>query len=113
ARQKLKTEVQAALAVQPDQRAAAQNEVVFAAFRDQDEGYRKFQDRLKKLKNDAPKVTTTLVMRELPEPRETHVFIKGDFTRPGEKVNPEVPAVLPPLDASAARAQPLNRLDLA
>src|SRR5216117_1056642 len=113
ARQKLKSDAQAALAVQPDQRAAAQNEVVFAALRDQDEGYRKLQDRLKKLKSDAPKVTSTLVMRELPEPRQTHVFIKGDFTRPGEKVNPAVPAVLPPLVASAASAQPFNRLDLA
>jgi mono/diheme cytochrome c family protein len=113
ARQKLKPDAQAALAVQPDQRAATQKDVVFAAFRDQDEGFKKFQDRLKKLKNDAPKVITTLVMRELAEPRETHVFIKGDFTRPGEKVNPAVPAVLPPLGAGAARAQPLNRLDLA
>jgi hypothetical protein len=113
ARQKLKAEVQAALAVQPDQRAAAQKDVVFAVFRDQDAGYKKLQDRLKKLRSDAPKVTTTLVMRELPDPRETHVFIKGDFTRPGEEVNPAVPAVLPPLVASAARAQPFNRLDLA
>src|SRR5207248_1583053 len=99
ARQKLKADVQAVLAVQADQRAAAQNEVVFAAFRDQDEGYKKLQERLKKLKSDTPKVTTTLVMRELPEPRQTHVFIKGDFTRPGEKVDPAVPAVLPPLVA--------------
>src|SRR6058998_1900978 len=41
ARQKLKTDVQAALAVQPEQRAAAQKDVVFAAFRDQDAGYKK------------------------------------------------------------------------
>src|SRR6266568_6756352 len=113
ARQKLKEDVQAALAIQPDHRAAAQKNVVFAAFRDQDEGYKKLRERLKKLKSDTPKVTTTLVMRELPEPRETHVFIKGDFTRPGEKVNPAVPAVLPPLVAGRARAQPFNRLDLA
>src|SRR3989442_14257334 len=59
ARQKLKADVRAALAVQSDQRAVAQNEVVFAAFRDQDEGYSKLQERLKKLKSDAPKVTTT------------------------------------------------------
>src|SRR5438876_679388 len=113
ARQKFKEDVQAALAIQPDHRTAAQKNVVFAAFRDQDEGCKILRERLKKLKSDTPKVTTTLVMRELPEPRETHVFIKGDFTRPGEKVNPAVPAVLPPLVASAARAQPFNRLDLA
>jgi hypothetical protein len=113
ARHKLKEDVQAALAIQLDQRVAAQKEVVFFAFRDQDEGYKKLQERLKKLKGDAPKVTTTLVMRELPEPRETHVFIKGDFTRPGEKISPAVPAVLPPLDVTAALGRPVNRLDLA
>src|SRR5438093_1094522 len=113
ARQKLKEDAQAALAVQPDQRTAAQRDAVFAAFRDQDEGYRKLQERLKKQKNDTPKVTTTLVMRELPEPRETHLFIKGDFTRPGEKVDPAVPAVLPPPIAGRPHAQPFNRLDLA
>ena len=105
--------MQSALAVQPDQRTVAQKAVVFGAFRDQDAGYRKLQERLKKLKSDTPRVTTTLVMRELPELRETHVFIKGDFTRPGEKVDPAVPAVLPPLVIGSARAQPLNRLDLA
>ena len=113
ARQKLKADVGAALAIQPDQRSAAQKDVVFATFRDQDEGYKKFQERLKNLKSDTPKITTTLVMRELPEPRETHVFIKGDFTRPGEKISPGLPAVLPPLDASAAPAHPVSRLDLA
>src|SRR5580765_421571 len=48
ARRKLKEDVQAALAVLPEQRAAAQKDIVFAAFRDQDEGYKKLQERLKK-----------------------------------------------------------------
>jgi hypothetical protein len=113
ARRKLKTEVQDALAVRPDQRAPAQQDIVVAAFRDQDESYKKLQERLKKLRNDTPSVTSTLVMRELPEPRETHLFVKGDFTRPGEKVDPAVPSVLPPLVTGGGRAQPLNRLDLA
>ncbi len=112
-RQKLKEDVKAALLIQPDQRTATERNVVFASFRDQDEGYKKLQERLKKLKGDLPRITTTLVMRELPEPRETHVFIKGDFTRPGEQVSPCVPAVLPPLVANPARTRPLNRLDLA
>ncbi|MCA9082371.1 MAG: DUF1549 domain-containing protein, partial [Planctomycetaceae bacterium] len=30
----------------------------------------------------------TLVLEELPQPRATHVLIKGDFTRPGEPVAP-------------------------
>ncbi|MBI2924505.1 MAG: PSD1 domain-containing protein [Verrucomicrobia bacterium] len=131
-RDKLKAEAKAALAVAADQRTTEQRDTVFAAFRDQDEGYKKLRDRLAKLKKDAPSVTSTLVMKELPQPRETHVFIKGDFTRPGDVVAPGVPAVLHPL-AAAIRTEPprlvagessggppyadsprhLNRLDLA
>ncbi|HYM10495.1 MAG TPA: PSD1 and planctomycete cytochrome C domain-containing protein [Bryobacterales bacterium] len=54
-----------------------------------------------------PWVTKTLIMRELPAPRETYVQIGGDFLRPGARVYPGVPAVL--------SSQPVtgNRLDLA
>ncbi|MDB6005012.1 MAG: hypothetical protein JWR15_1999, partial [Prosthecobacter sp.] len=45
------------------------------------------------------KGTTTLVLKELPQPRKTTLFIKGDFTRPSEEVQPGVLAVLPPLPA--------------
>ncbi len=37
-----------------------------------------------------PKVTT-MVLHELPKPRKTTVYIKGDFTRPAEKCNVELP----------------------
>jgi hypothetical protein len=41
-----------------------------------------------------PWVTRTLVMRELPEPRETYIQLAGDFTRRSNRVYPGVPAVL-------------------
>src|SRR5204863_7051197 len=44
-----------------------------------------------------------------PSPRDTHVLLRGAYDRPGEKVEPGVPAVLPPLPADA----PPNRLGLA
>jgi Protein of unknown function (DUF1553) len=50
------------------------------------------------------------VMKELPQPRKTTVFIKGDFTRPAEEVSPGTPKVLHPLECSSERP---NRLDLA
>jgi hypothetical protein len=50
----------------------------------------------------------TLVMQELPRPRESHLFIKGDFTRPGDRVTPATPAILAQL-----KAERPNRLDLA
>lgn len=53
---------------------------------------------------------STLVLEELSERRATHVFIKGDFTRPDAEVLPGTPTVLPPLPDNG---QIPNRLDLA
>jgi mono/diheme cytochrome c family protein len=50
----------------------------------------------------------TLVMQELPAPRKTTVFARGDYRAPGEAVRPGAPAVLPRLPDG-----PLNRLMLA
>lgn len=55
------------------------------------------------------KIAKTLVMNELPQPRETHVFMKGNFQTLGEKVTPNTPAVLPPMTDN----MPRNRLGLA
>jgi hypothetical protein len=51
-----------------------------------------------------------MVMKELPKPRKTTVFIKGDFTRPADEVTPGTPKVLHAFQTP--QAQP-NRLDLA
>jgi hypothetical protein len=61
------------------------------------------------LKKRDPVIPTTMVLRERPAPRETHILLGGDFTRKGAEVGPGVPAVLPPLRAGAK----LSRLDLA
>jgi hypothetical protein len=55
---------------------------------------------------------TTMVMKELPSPRDTHVLVRGEYNKPGERVGPAVPACLPPLNAAEGRGVP-NRLDLA
>jgi mono/diheme cytochrome c family protein len=52
--------------------------------------------------------TTTLVVQERKVPRQSWLFIKGDFTRHGEEVTPGVPAILPPLNVEHP-----TRLDLA
>ena len=54
------------------------------------------------------KIPTTLVMEEMNPPRDTFVFVRGDFRTKGEKVTPGTPAILPPLPAG-----PANRLALA
>jgi mono/diheme cytochrome c family protein len=55
---------------------------------------------------------TTLVLQERKTPRETHILRGGDFTRPGDRVTPGTPALLPPLPKPAGDTPP-NRLDVA
>jgi hypothetical protein len=50
----------------------------------------------------------TLVMQELPEPRATRMFVRGDFLNPGAQVEAGTPAALHPLPSG-----PPNRLTLA
>jgi hypothetical protein len=52
---------------------------------------------------------TVMVMKERPEPRETHLLVRGAYDRPGETVSPAVPAVMHPLRPG----QPNNRLGFA
>jgi hypothetical protein len=55
-------------------------------------------------------VPSTFVFRDLPQPRESFVMIRGEYNKPGEKVVPETFSVLPPLKKSGERA---TRMDLA
>jgi hypothetical protein len=74
----------------------------------------KEQSRLEaELQRLAP--STTLVMRELEQPRTTRMFVRGDFRQPGERVEPATPAVLHPLAdvESPGQARRLTRLELA
>jgi hypothetical protein len=63
---------------------------------------------LRELRRNEPKLTTTLVMRELAQPRPAYIHLGGDFTRKGAAVTPAIPAVLPQLSADAN-----TRLDFA
>jgi len=78
-----------------------------------DETYRGLQEQLtaarqreKKLNDSIP---STMITKEMAEPRETFFLIRGAYDRPGDQVEPGVPAALPPLPANA----PPNRLTLA
>ncbi|HLX46387.1 MAG TPA: DUF1553 domain-containing protein [Bryobacteraceae bacterium] len=54
-----------------------------------------------------PWVTRTLIMQELPQPRETYIQVGGDFLQKGDRVYPGTPAVL------SSKPVTGNRLDLA
>lgn len=108
-RQAQSEEVRAAFDVRFEQRNDEEKRVALTAFVEQAPTNKVHQTAMAKLRRQKPRIDTTMVMRELPRPRETHFFIKGDFTRPGEKVEPGVPAVLHPFPASEAP----NRLGFA
>ena len=52
---------------------------------------------LRVLRGRAPKVTSTLIMRELEQPRESYIHLGGDFLRKGAPVQPGILEVLNPL----------------
>lgn len=91
-------------------RSFEQNQALFAAGVGGVGPFRELNDRHKELDTILNQGTTTLVMKELPKPRKTTVFIKGDFTRPADEVTPGTPKVLHSFDQP--KDQP-TRLDLA
>ena len=85
-----------------------QQRAVFAALVKTDKRFNSLNAQLEDREAGVSPKVTSLVMQELPKPRETRVFIKGDFTRPDALVQRGVLAVLPPLN----KVEP-SRLDLA
>ena len=76
---------------------------VFAPIEGELAAVTKEQDEVRK------KFPATMVMEEMPAPRETFVLVRGDFRTQGDPVKPGVPAALSPLPDGA----PANRLGLA
>jgi mono/diheme cytochrome c family protein len=103
-----KPEVRALLRIPFAELTRQQKRIVYAVFRADDPEFKQRNTKLTKLEKRQPKPVTTLVMMERPEPRESFVFIKGDFTRKGDAVTPGVPAVLHPLftDSSGSARGP-------
>lgn len=54
-------------------------------------------------------IPTTMVAKEMSKPRETFTLMRGEYDKKGDKVEPGVPAILPPFPKDA----PTNRLGLA
>lgn len=110
---KLKAGIREALEVERTKRSEKQNQALFDYFRSIAPELKSVNDQLaelrKKEKELKEEITTTLIMKERDQPRETHVLARGNFLNPGEKVMPGVPAILPPLPAG----KPANRLTLA
>lgn len=81
------------------------------------ENVQQLKTRQTTLKQDLDKaeqdVPFTMVMADLPKPRESFVMLRGAYDQPGEKVSRAVPAFLPPLPTREEGEPDFNRLDLA
>jgi hypothetical protein len=86
----------------------AQKRAVYLAYPQAEPDFRARNLKLSAMERRAPKGVTTMIMAELKKPRDSVIFIKGDFTRHGEPVQPGTPAMLPPIGVASP-----NRLDLA
>ncbi|MFM8579923.1 MAG: DUF1549 domain-containing protein, partial [Planctomycetaceae bacterium] len=54
----------------------------------------------------------TFIFRDLDKPRDTFVMLRGQYDKPGDKVEPGVPAIFPRLQLEEGQQRP-RRLDLA
>lgn len=114
----LTAEVQAALKVERAQRSEAQAKQLREYFLEQVYGptqatlaplRQQIADLTKQRLDLDNAVPTTMVAAEMDKARETFFLIRGAYDKKGDKVEPAVPAVLPPLPEGA----PANRLGLA
>ncbi|MCE9545714.1 MAG: PSD1 and planctomycete cytochrome C domain-containing protein [Planctomycetia bacterium] len=115
----LPAEVRAALALDPQKQSAVEQRVLHDYYyrfvspqtRGQFEPFKKQLTDLEAQRSTLEKSgQATLVMQELPKPREAFDLVRGQYDQHGDKVSRVVPAFLPPLPAHEGEA---NRLTLA
>ncbi|HTD86163.1 MAG TPA: DUF1549 and DUF1553 domain-containing protein [Candidatus Binatia bacterium] len=94
------------LAVASDQRTPEQQREMANAFLYCDLSFVKKADQVL---TNWPYVATSLALQPRAEPRETRIWKRGDWQRPTDKVDPDVPAALHSFPTDAPR----NRLGLA
>jgi hypothetical protein len=98
------------LAVAVEKRSLAQKRSLYRASAPEDLEYLELERRYSELEREVDRGVNTMILRELPEPRKTFVFVKGDFTRPADEVAPGTLEILHPFQPSSSKP---NRLDLA
>jgi hypothetical protein len=100
----------AALRLAPEQRAAAQKQLV-------DEAFARTEPKARKAKGEENPAAPAeqMVMEDLPKPRETFLLQRGDFLRPDKQLGPLQPGVIAAVNAAFKNPPQkfTNRLDLA
>ena len=97
------------IGIPPEERSSVQDAVLRRVLYEHVEEFKAKKDEIEELRKGLPEVQWTMVMRDLPKPRDSYIHVQGDFTRRGEPVEPGTLSVLPPLPQDA----PPNRLGLA
>ncbi len=97
------------IAIPPDERSSVQDSVLDRVLHTKVDEFKAKIDEIQELRQGLPEIEWTMVMRDLPEPRDSYIHVQGDFTRRGEPVEPGTLRVLPALPQDAPR----NRLGLA
>ena len=98
----LVSSVREILALAPEERSEKQRHCLRKQYADaHDSVQTELIDRRDKLRDEhetyVKTLPRTLVMKEMQPRRPAHLLIRGDFQQPGEEVQPNVPAVFPPL----------------
>ncbi len=106
--------IQQLLAVKPGARTPEQQAELRSSFRHEAwSGANALKDRLAELRRARAalegSIPTTMVMQEMPRPRDTFILMRGQYDKPTEKVTAGIPAIFGALPASS----PPNRLSLA
>ena len=106
--------IRLALATNPAKRTSAQRSELAKFYRENTDNpatraSAEASSSRKKLDDFTATLPTTMVMKELPQPREAFVLKRGEYDKKGDKVERILPAALPPLPSGA----PVNRLGLA
>ncbi|PYJ01239.1 MAG: hypothetical protein DME25_18540 [Verrucomicrobia bacterium] len=97
------------LAVPAEKRAPEQTGELFSVFRQHDPALSAVTKAIDDVFTNWPNAATTLALEPRVEPRVTRIFKRGDWQKPTEAVQPEVPSVLHPFPKDAPR----NRLGFA
>ncbi len=106
-------DVRVAFDLPREKRTTAQRSALIELLMAQESVFRPEFESLVKLRAAEPKFVKTMVVSEHKgTPRTSHIHLGGDFTRKGDRVDPGVPRVLPPL-VNESPGTPPDRLDLA
>lgn len=108
-RERYDADVRTILQIAAEKRDERQKRRLRTEYLKTDPAYGERQKNLAEMGNLEPPIVSTLIMRDLPKPREAYIHLGGDFVRKGAPVSPGVLGVLHAWSPGEAP----NRLDLA